>query len=912
MCPKSRYFAQGIKIAYVFQENLWRNIMRITNSLFYATSTSEHQNAMKQMYDIDTQISSGMKIQNSYEDSGIYVDTMRLNYEIATLEQTKQTSSKAQTFALNTDSTLNQIEDALEQFKAKLVQANSSVHSSTSLNAIADELAGLKNHLLTLGNTSINGQFLFSGTSLLQKPLNDDGTYLGNDESLSALLGSKVELPYNVDGKSLFLGTDNDYSRIVSTNIEMLNQSKLNPNVMVEENGNLASSNVYLTKDDTIRDLLGDTNAIASDDPKAVFYLSGRKSDGTTFAQPIQIDTDSKVSDLLESIGIAYGNSTTNKVVDVTMNARGQIEVKDLKLGKQTLEMNLFGAIDREATAGTTGDALQIMNSDNLLLHKNVDIIAFNKSNFSTSASSPDLTMRSVSVGGGLFGIEFPMTQSIDASNIFVTTPLSDLFPSDVHHLDFGTASLNISGKTVQDLMTAIKTEFGLGVGSASLVNGQIITTDPSITIIPKNISNALAHGDNLPDAMNYARRGFEKEGNELTSNISQVIKSNSEYATASTKLVDVAGVSSLNGKQLILNFTDKDGVERTGTINFDSSNTTFSIDLNGNGTTNVVVGPLFDATDDLNEIIPIYNGKSDTNSIFTKADEMTYQQLMDIVSMVTSGNIPKKGINEEGEAYITTAITAAIQDSPGANTISNDLNVSLETATYIQEAINFGIEEAAAVLAGDAIAEANAKKSKEDAKANANLEQYNQALSSARNNVDVSLDYKGRLSIVDKSRSESKIEFTMYDKSATDFTGISSTALSFMANNSVTIANPTIDFFKDLDSIISSVRTGNYRMNANAEDPRNPGMQNALTHLDHILDHVTKEHTKIGAYSNALSDAKEKAEYLSLNVKTVRSEVIDVDIAEAYLQFNQISNSYQAMLSTISKINSMSLLNYM
>ena len=59
----------------------------------------------------------------------------------------------------------------------------------------------------------------------------------------------------------------------------------------------------------------------------------------------------------------------------------------------------------------------------------------------------------------------------------------------------------------------AIETEFGLGVGNASLENGQITTTDPSITIIPKNISNALAHGDNLPDAMNYARRGFEKEG---------------------------------------------------------------------------------------------------------------------------------------------------------------------------------------------------------------------------------------------------------------------------------------------------------------------------------------------------------------------------------------------------------------
>jgi flagellar hook-associated protein 3 FlgL len=882
--------------------------MRVTNTLFYTNSVAEHQSAMKKMYDVDKQIASGLKIQNSYEDSGIYVDAMRLNYEIATLEQTKETSAKGQTFAQNTDSTMNQIEEALEQFKTKLIQANSSVHSSTSLNAIADELEGLKTHLLSLGNTSINGQFIFSGSSLLQKPLNSEGVYVGNGESLKALIGSGVELPYNINGQSLFLGTDNDYSRVISTNLEMLNQSKLNPNVMTEEDGNLVSSEVYLSENDTIRDLVGDTNAISADDPKAVFYLSGRKGDGTTFAKTIQIDTNSKVSDLLENIGTAYGNTASNKVVDVTMNVRGQIEVKDLNLGKQILEMNIFGAIDRNAPSGTVGDALQIMNSDNLTLKPNVDIIAFNKSNFLTTQSSPDLTIRSTPLGAGTYSLDFPNTQSIDATNITTTTSLIDLFPADVDHLDFNGTSFPITGETVQDLIDELNVQFGPGTAS---FNNDKIQTNLDITIVPKNVLNSLARGNDLPDAMNYARRGFEKNGNELTSNISQVIKLSDEFATASTKLIEVAGVSSLNGKQLVLEFTDKNGTTRTGTLNLDSLNTTFSIDLNGNGTTNVVTGP-FDSTDDLNEIIPIYNGKGDLDNLSTKADEMTYQQLMDIVSMVVSGNIPQKGVNEEGQDYIDTFVTAAVPASPGASVIANALGVSSKTAQYIQKAIDFGIERDIAIALPDPAAAVIAQKSYNDAIANANIEEYNYALNTTKSSVDVNLDYKGRIAILDKTTSESKIEFTMYDKSATDFTGISSTALSFMANDSVTISNPSIDFFNDLDMIIDSVRTGQYRMDGNSKDPRNTGMQNALSQLDHILDHVTKEHTKIGAYSNALSDANERAEYLSLNVKTVRSEIIDVDIAEAYLQFNQISNSYQAMLSTIAKINSMSLLNYM
>lgn len=869
--------------------------MRVTNTLFYSTSVTEHQSAMKKLYDIDKQLASGMKIQNSFENSAVYVDTMRLNYELATLEQTKESSSKAQTFALNTDSTLNQMEKALEQFKTKLIQANSSVQSSTSLNAIADELEGIKKNLISLGNTSINGQFLFSGTSLLQKPLDNNGEYFGNKESLTALIGSGVELPYNIDGNSLFLGLDSDYNRIVSTNISMLNQSKLNPNIMIEENGHLASQESYLTASDTIRDLMGDTNANATDDPKPVFYLSGRKSDGSTFAETITIDSTSKVSDLLEKIGIAYGNTSSNKVVDVSMNARGQIEIKDLKQGNQLLEMNLFGAVDRNAGTGLTGDALQTMNSDNLLLKDNVDIISFQKSNFGTTLSSPDLTMRSIPAAGGLYNIDFLK----DQSTITPTTSLIDLFPSDVDHLEINGTRFpvtgSISGLNVQDLLTAIP-------GSSLSDNQLTVTSD--VTITSFNASNAPAKGDLLPDSVNYARRSFEKEGNELQGNISQIIKSNNTYATASTKLVDVAGVNSLNGKQLILNFTDVNGVSRTGTLNLDSADTTFSIDLDGDGVINA---------SEPNEIISIYNGKGDPLNTKTKADEMTYQQLMDIVSMVTSGNIPKQGITTTAQTAINDAITFGVAGDAAnlaTQTALAKTGVSTETAKYIQEAIDAGILRDNPTSSPDVVAQATLDYN--DAIANANLTEYNYAVNNAKNNVNVTLDNKGQLQIIDKKASQTKIEFSMYDKSATDFTGLGSAALSFMANDAVTISNPSIDFFKDLDAMIEAVRTGTLRMDGNSEDPRNIGLQNSLTQLDHILDHVTKEHTKIGAYSNALGDANERAEYLSLNVKTVRSSVIDVDTAEAYLQFNQISNSYQAMLSTIAKINSMSLLNYM
>ena len=423
-----------------------------------------------------------------------------------------------------------------------------------------------------------------------------------------------------------------------------------------------------------------------------------------------------------------------------------------------------------------------------------------------------------------------------------------------------------------------------------------------TITIVPKNASNALAHGYSLSDAMNYARRGFEKDGNTLTGNVSQVVKSTSDFATANTKLVDVAGVDSLNGKQMVLNYTDKNGIKRTGTLNLDTTNTTFSVDLDGDGNTT-----------DPNETFSIYNGSGDPLNLNTTADNMTYQQLNDLISMATSGTLPKQGVSTTAQTAINNAIAFGVAGNAAnlaAQTALAKTGVSTETASYIQKAIDAGIIKGN--LALPAAQRAQATIDYNNAIGNANLAEYNYAVSTAKNSVEVNLDYQGKMIIKDKTASESKIDFTMYDASATDFTGIGSTALTFMANNSVTISNPSIDMFKQLDEMIAAVRSGNFRIDSTSDDPRNIGMQNAITQLDHIADHVTKAQTKIGALTNALSDANIRSEMLSVNVKTVQNSVIGVDTAEAYLELQSLQTSYQAMLSTIASINKMSLLDYM
>jgi flagellar hook-associated protein 3 FlgL len=793
--------------------------MRITDSLFYLNTKNNYQDSMKKLYDVNNQISTGSKIQNSYEDSGIYVDTMRLNHEISTLEQVKETSSKAQTFADNTDATMNQFNDTLTKFKAKLIQSANASNSSTSLEAIANDLTAMRNHLQSIANTSIDGQFLFSGTALDVKPINDDGTYNGNSESLSALIGSGVKLPYNIDGNSLFKGSDSDYSKIVSTNVVKYNQTTLSD----------SGDKVYLKSDDTIQDLVGGD---ATTNGTPVFYLSGRKPDGSTFDDKFSISTTSKVSDLLDSIGTSFGNTTTNKVVNVSLNDYGQIEVKDLKKGSSLLDMNIFGAIDRDGG----GNANQT-DIDDLIAQKNVNIISFDKSNFISTKSASKVGVSASLANPKEFSLNSVLKQ-IDGTTVKTTDKLQSFMGSNVDHIVMGgtdtagvaPATPNFAvtaATTVQDLMNAIDTQYS---ATTRFENGQLYiadgtTNNPSLfnmTLESQDSSNNPINSFATPDSMNYTRQNFLKDGNDFTSNISQIVKSTGKFATASTKLVDASGASSLVGVNLNLSGVNKAGASFDAQINLSNGATGSTFTLDG-GVTNYTI---FDAS-----------------GAVTSADDMTYQQLNDVISMITSGVLP------------------ADADSP-----------------------TDGIQ----------------------------LDEYNTAVTTAQNNVEVSLDDKGQIKIHDKTKSKSNIEFSMFDDNADKFNATDKPALSFMANDAVSIQTPQVDFFKELDEMITAVRSGNFHMDSDFSDPRNLGIQNSILKIDHISDHIIKLHTKIGSYSNALDNASQRADLLSLNVKTVRSKIADVDIAEAYMNFTQLSNNYQATLSTIAKINSMSLLNYM
>ncbi|PAF53449.1 flagellar biosynthesis protein FlgL [Helicobacter sp. 13S00482-2] len=848
--------------------------MRITFGTKY-NQMNYYQNVLQnKLNEMNTKIASGLKIQYGYQDSSVNNQNLKLEFEKNTLDQGIDVAKDAQSSTLNTDKALSELSEVMVQFKTKLIQAANDIHSPNSREAIAKDLEKLKDHIINIANTSIGGEFLFGGSKVDRAPFDSQGNYYGNDEKLNALISSNNLVPYNITGQELFFGRDSDKQKIITSNIKMLNQNKLHPDIMDALNKGNAPEEAYIKPEDTLRDLIGDNDNDTTNDAKEYFYLRGVRPDGSTFKAKFSFDKAYKdrsnattVNDLLEQIGKEYGNTPQNKVVDVSMNAWGQIEIRDLKPGNSVIDFHLISS-DQDV------DNIEELKSNG------VRITSFNKSPFLTDRSLSSI--KSVDDDYDFRYIHIP-TAFIDKDNSAATknTKLSDILGSDTNTLIIGGTrpnnqdgtinqdpieplEINVENSTMQDLMDSIKSHFG-GNMDVELTNGRISIVDKNVTNKQNDSKNPPFDGehglsitfktfdkngletDGIPAdyQTEYDKTYFINKGPKVTGNVSQVLADGSGFARPETKLSEVAG-GSLNGQSYTLKLKDSNGIPVQAQILFDNKGSYLKLPSK---------------TPNKSEyIIPLYNPHDEPPAItITKADDVTYQQLMDAMSIALNYS------NEPADSFIK--------------------------------------------------AEGNRTEPSQDGK-----DSYEAILQRSKGPLSVHMTRDGKIQIEDNIRSISKMKFMFYNDNTSDFSAqatrndISSIRLN--ANNALTIDQPDVNFFEQIDDIIDSVKRGIYRPDTAGknytQDMRKIGIQNGITALDHLSDHIEKMVSLNGVHGKTFENIIRRNEILKVQVDSIKGETIGTDLAETYNKFSNLTTNYNAVLASTNKINQMSLVNYL
>ncbi|WQZ57800.1 flagellar hook-associated protein FlgL [Helicobacter pylori] len=828
--------------------------MRVTFGSKY-NQMNHYQNALQnKINDANTQIASGLKIRYGYQNSDINNQNLKFQYEENTLDQGIDVAQNAYTSTLNTDKALQEFSKTMEAFKTKLIQSANDVHSETSRTAIANDLERLREHMINVANTSIGGEFLFGGSKVDRPPIDSNGKYHGNGEDLNALISSDNLVPYNISGQDLFLGTDKDKHKLITTNIKLFNQNKLHPDVMDALEHSSLPEEVFIKPSDTLRELIGDNDKDPTNDPKEFFYLQGVRPDGSSFKEKFALSkayqnqqSATKVSDLLDKIAHAYGNTSQNKVVDVSLNNWGQIEIKNLTPGSENLDFHLI-------SSDGDFDDLDTLRSSGKRVTEYVKSAFVTDRSLSQVKAVPNMYNPKV--------LEIPSV-FITKDNVLANknTKLSEIFGDKVETLKINASRLDnsstlqipnlpinldipilldVKNSTIKDLKDAIKERFNNEVDVEIETNGRLRIIDNSSKESP--ISLALSALDDkglevagIPtnNASEYQKTYFNKEGAKLESNVAQTAQNGA--ANGSTKLSEAAK-GSLENSVFNMKLNDVNGLFLEAQMNLDNNGAFLSLP-------NGVKIPLYDPT------------TADIQA--SKPNEVTYRQLMDAMSIALNYSNTDPTIYQQ------------ISDNP------------------------------------------TSKESKE---------RFIELLKQAKDNLSVNLNEEGKVIIQDNMHSNTKMQFMFFDKDANDFSQNAlhsdKPSLKLNANNALIIDKPSVNFFDQLENIITSVRKGIYRPDALGDtyssDMRNLGIQNGITLIDHLSDHIEKMIAKNGSHGKAFENIIRRNEVLKTQVQSIRGETTGTDMAETYNKFSNLTNNYNAVLASTNKINNLSLTKYL
>ncbi|SFF38624.1 flagellar hook-associated protein 3 FlgL [Paenibacillus algorifonticola] len=188
--------------------------LRITQGMMHAQLTRNISRNLNKMADIQNQSSTGMKLHKASDDPVGITYSLRYRTELGSSDQYEKNTNQALSWLDLTDTVINQAGDILQRVKELATQAANGTNPQEALDAIQSEVEELKGQLIDIGNSKINGKYIFNGEMFNQIPY--DASAAGFDAkgvatdtgTVQYALGANVTVGISLTGNTVFGDSD--------------------------------------------------------------------------------------------------------------------------------------------------------------------------------------------------------------------------------------------------------------------------------------------------------------------------------------------------------------------------------------------------------------------------------------------------------------------------------------------------------------------------------------------------------------------------------------------------------------------------------------------------------------------------------------------------------------------------------
>ena len=160
---------------------------------------------------LSEELSSGLSFSSIGQNPVAAAENVQLLNQIQSDDSFTQTTSLTQGMLQVTDSALGSVVTQLNQALSLATQANNGTLNASDLKSISNQIAGIRNEVLSLANTNYQGQYVFGGSETSSAPFTLDDTttpatvtYNGDSDVSTLVSPNAQSIQLNLPGNQVF------------------------------------------------------------------------------------------------------------------------------------------------------------------------------------------------------------------------------------------------------------------------------------------------------------------------------------------------------------------------------------------------------------------------------------------------------------------------------------------------------------------------------------------------------------------------------------------------------------------------------------------------------------------------------------------------------------------------------------
>jgi flagellar hook-associated protein 3 FlgL len=178
--------------------------MRVTESLKYATITSQLGQLRQQYMQASQQSSSGKRLNAPSDDPIAAAADARIQASLSQNEAHRNTISSVQGDVQLAESSLDSAGQVLQRALELAMSGANGASGEANLKSLGIEANQLVDQMISIGNTKGSQGYLFGGTRTNAAPFGAGGNFVGNDKSQLVTLDGGPPMTVNVSGANAF------------------------------------------------------------------------------------------------------------------------------------------------------------------------------------------------------------------------------------------------------------------------------------------------------------------------------------------------------------------------------------------------------------------------------------------------------------------------------------------------------------------------------------------------------------------------------------------------------------------------------------------------------------------------------------------------------------------------------------